>query len=225
MADSNGNNSTNDEVPGPDQRYEPAVPEEPTSTEGPSDVFLDVPGLHLDELNLEVEDLRARVSLQAEVLDLLRLNVGADVQLGRVQLDIKGVDVQAQLKVRLQNVARILARVLETVDRNPQILEQLTRGLGSAAEEIGGGAGKAVGELGEGAGAAVEDVGKGAGSAVEDVGKGAGSAVEDVGEGAGGAVRDVGEGAGSAVEDVGQGAGAATEQVGEGAGEAAGQVG
>ncbi|MFJ4964704.1 hypothetical protein ACIP6P_20025 [Streptomyces sp. NPDC088729] len=205
--------------------YELVVPEDDDVNEGPSDVFLDVPTLHLDELGLEVEDLRARVSLQAEVLDLLKLNVGADVQLGRVQLDIKGVDVQAQLKVRLHNVANILARVLETVDRNPQILEQLTRGVGAAVEEVGSGTGRAVGELGEGAGAAVEEVGEGAGGAVEEVGRGAGSAVEDVGEGAGSAVEDVGEGAGSAVDDVGQGAGAAAENVAEGAGAAVEDVG
>src|SRR3954454_21945572 len=69
------------------------------------DVLLDVPLLKVDEIVLDVEDLRARVSLQAEVLDLLRLNVGADVALGSVHLDIKGVEAQALLKVRLDNVA------------------------------------------------------------------------------------------------------------------------
>ena len=189
------------------------------------DVLLDVPQLHVDEINLEVDDLRARVLLQAEVLDMLKLNVGADVALGRVQLDIKGVDAQALLKVRLDNVAQVIGRVLTTIDRNPQILEQITAGLGSATRELGSGAGEAVGELGRGASKAVEDVGEGAGGAVEDVGKGASKAVEDVGEGAGGAVEDVGEGAGGAVEDVGKGASKAVEDVGEGAGGAVEDVG
>ncbi|MFI9810068.1 hypothetical protein ACIHEJ_38210 [Streptomyces sp. NPDC052301] len=47
------------------------------------------------------------VALQAEVLDLLKLNVGADVTPGRVPLGISGVEAQAQLKVRLDNVALI----------------------------------------------------------------------------------------------------------------------
>jgi hypothetical protein len=195
------------------------------------DVHLDVPVLQVEEIDLEVEDLRARVSLQAEVLDLLKLNVGADVSLDRVHLNVKGVEAQAELTVRLDNVATILNRVLATIDRNPQILEQLTRGVGAAAEEVGSGAGRAVGELGRGAGEAVEDVGRGAGGAVEDVGRGAGEAVEDVGRGAGEAVEDVGRGAGGAVEDVGGSAGEAVEDVGrgtgeavEGAGEAAGAV-
>ncbi|WP_079125209.1 hypothetical protein [Streptomyces lushanensis] len=141
---------------------------------GPSDVYLDVPTLNIEEINLEVEDLSARVSLRAEVLDLLRLQVGADVELGRVQLDIKGVEAQAQLKVRLGNVAAIVNRVLTTIDRNPQILEQLTRGVGAAVQEVGTGARHAVGELGRGAGRAVEDVGRGVRETVGDVGDTAG---------------------------------------------------
>src|SRR5918999_6019750 len=89
------------------------------------DVLLDVPVVKVDEINLNVDQLRARVSLQAEVLDLLRLNVGADVFIDHVGLEIKGVEAQALLKVRLDNVARILDRVLTTIDRNLQILEEI----------------------------------------------------------------------------------------------------
>src|SRR5690606_31371189 len=194
------------------------------------DVYLDIPEVKDDEISLEVDDLRARVSLQAEVLDLVKLNVGVDAALGRVLLDIKGVEAKALLKVRLDNVASILNRVLTTIDRNPQILEQLTRGLGSAVEEVGRGAGGAVKDVGDGARGAVREGGRG--GAVESVGEGAGGAVESVGEGAGGAVEDVGRGAGEAVEDtgeavegVGRGAGAAVEGVGRGAGEAVEDVG
>ncbi|MFF3896358.1 hypothetical protein ACFYY3_24865 [Streptomyces sp. NPDC001812] len=185
------------------------------------DVFLDVPVLKVDEIDLDVEDLRAHVSLQAEVLDLLKLNVGADVTLGRVHLGISGVEAQAQLKVRLDNVVTIVNRVLTTLDRNPEIVQELARGVGSAVQDVGGGASRAVGELGTGAGRAVEDVGRGAGSAVQDVGHGAGGAVDDVGRGAGRAVQDVGGGAGRAMEGVGAGAGQAVGDVGEHAGEVA----
>ncbi|MFF3752582.1 hypothetical protein ACFYYH_19315 [Streptomyces sp. NPDC002018] len=220
-----------DPTDGEDPTDEAALPggdgmtEEDAVDQGPTDVFLDVPLLNIEEINLEVEDLSARVSLRAEVLDLLRLQVGADVELGKVELDIKGVQAQAQLKVRLGNVAAIVNRVLTTIDRNPQILEQLTRGVGTAVEEVGAGTRHAVGELGRGTGRAVEDVGRGAGGAVEHVGRGAGEAVEEVGHGAGGAVEDVGRGAGGAVEGVGRGAGEAVEEVGRGAGGAVEGVG
>jgi hypothetical protein len=208
-----------------DEAYEYDDDDAPAGPSWEPDVLLDVPQLKVDEITLDVEQLRAKVSLRADVLDLLKLSVGADVSLGAVHLGIKGVEAQALLKVRLDNVAEIVGRVLTTIDRNPQILEHVTSGLGHAAEELGGGAGRAVGELGRGAGEAVEDVGEGAGQAVHDVGEGAGHAVGEVGEGAGEAVEDVGEGAGQAVHDVGEGAGHAVGEVGEGAGEAVEDVG
>ncbi|MFF8574116.1 hypothetical protein ACF06L_23165 [Streptomyces sp. NPDC015408] len=153
--------------------------------DGEPDVLLDVPELHVEEISLHVENLQARVSLSAEVLDLLKLNVGADVSLGHVELDIKGVQAQALLKVRLDNVADMVGSVLSTVDAHPQILERLTSGLDSAAESLGSGAGRVAGELAEGAGDAVRDVGGSAGKAVREVSDGAGEAVREVGDGAG----------------------------------------
>ena len=214
-----------------EREYEGYVLAERDSDGEEPDVLLDVPVAKVDEITFEVEELRARILLQAEVLDLLKLNVGADVFIGHVGLEIKGVEAQALLKVRLDNVARILDRVLTTIDRNPQLLEGLVEGTGTAIAKIGQGAGSAVEDVGGGAGSAVAELGQGAGSAVEDVGQGAGSAVEDVGQGAGSAVEDVGQGAGSAVEDVRQGAGSAAEQTGEtaktagqGAGRSAGKA-
>jgi hypothetical protein len=184
-----------------DDRFAPrtrdAVSDEP-------DVLLDVPALNVEEIDLEVEDLTARVSLRAEVLDLLKLHVGADVELGRVALKIKGVEAQAMLKVRLDNVAAIIDRVLTAIENTPELLEPITRGLGAGVEQIGKGAGEGVGELGRGAGAGVGEIGRGAGEAVQDVGAGAGKATEHVGRGAGEAVEDVGAGAGKTVEDVGE---------------------
>jgi hypothetical protein len=186
------------------------------------DVLLDAPVVSIKDLDFELDDLRAKVSLFAKVLELVELSAGIDAYLGNVKLTIESVDVQALLKVRLDNVTAILDRVLTTIDRNPQIVQELTSGVGSAVEEVGKGSGELVGE---GANEAVSDIGSGTGSAMEDVGEGAGGAVEDVGQGAGSAVEDVGEGAGSAVEDVGGGAGEAAGEVGQGARQAAEQVG
>ncbi|MFE2678618.1 hypothetical protein [Streptomyces hygroscopicus] len=174
------------------------------------DVLLDVPRLDVDEISVEVENLRARVSLQAEVLDLLKLNVGADVDLGRVNLEIKGVEAQALLKVRLDNVARIVGRVLRTIDENPRILEHITKGAGAAVGDIGGGAGRAVDELGRGTGEAAEGLGRSAGSAVRDVGKAAGESARGLGKAVRGAeksARRSSGSAGSAAEDPADAAG------------------
>ncbi|MFJ5277817.1 hypothetical protein [Streptomyces parvulus] len=161
----------------PEWEAEEAEEEAGTTRGGEPDVLLDVPELHVDEISLHVEDLQARVSLRAEVLDILKLNVGADVSLGRVELDIKGVQAQALLKVRLDKVAEMVGRVLSTVDANPQILEQLTPGLDSAVQSLGSGAGQVAGELAEGAGDAVQEVGESTGKAAREVGDDAGEVV------------------------------------------------
>src|SRR5215217_3408242 len=111
------------------------------------DVLLDVPQLRVEEILLDVENLRAHVSVQADVLNVLRLSVGADVQLGGVHLEIRGVEAQALLKVRLDKVAEIINRVLSTIDRNPEIVDQILPPLEAAVGELEGTAEQAVDEL------------------------------------------------------------------------------
>ncbi|HEX9968470.1 MAG TPA: E3 binding domain-containing protein [Solirubrobacterales bacterium] len=156
------------------------------------DVLLDIPVVKVDEIHFEVDQLEARVSLHAEVLDLVKLSVGVHAEVGKVELDIKGVEAQALLRARLDHVTAIIDRVLTTLDRNPELL----KGIAHTLEEVGSGAGQGVAQIGTGAGQAVEDVGEGAEGAVEDVGKGAGGAVEGVGQGAGQAVGQLGQGVG-----------------------------
>ena len=207
------------------RRY--ASREESDPAGGPPDVLLDVPELRIDLIHFELDDLDAHLAVKANVLNLVKLNVGIDVHLSRVKLDIKGVEVEALLKARLDHVTAIVDRLMTSLDRNPELVEGLSR----AISEIGEGAGEAVDktgdaakDIGKGAEGALQDVGQGAGQAVGDVGEGAGQAVGDIGQGAGQAVGDVGQGAGQAVGDVGQGAGQAVGDVGQGAGQAAGNL-
>jgi 2-oxoacid dehydrogenase-like protein with E3 subunit-binding domain len=200
-----------------EHEYERYAMTETDDPRGDPDVLLDVPVVKVDSIHLEVDDLDAHVALQAKVLDLVRLNVGVDVHLGKLRIDIKGVEAQALLKVRLDYVTAIVDRVLTTLDRNPELLKSI----GRTVEHVGEGAGHALGETGE----AVEQVGEGAQGAVGEIGSGAGQAVGDLGQGAGQAVGQVGEGAGQAVGDIGQGAGQAVGDVGEGAGQAVGNLG
>ncbi len=92
------------------------------------DVVLDVPKLNVEEIDLEVEDLRAHVSIQAELADFVKINIGVDAYLDKVKLRIKGVEAQAQLKVRLEGILNTISRALDTIDRNPQILGGAARG-------------------------------------------------------------------------------------------------
>jgi hypothetical protein len=90
------------------------------------DVYLDVPSLKVQELKLNVEDLDAKVALNAELAGLVKINVGVNVGIKKLDLDIKGIDVKAVLKVRLKQVYNILNRALDTVDNNPDILKKQT---------------------------------------------------------------------------------------------------
>jgi hypothetical protein len=183
----------------------------------PPDVLLDAPVVKVDSIHLQLDDLDAHVALRAHALNnYLKLHVGVDVHLGKVRVDIKGVEAQALVRVRLDHVTAIVDRVLTTLDRNPKILQSI----GEAVEDIGAGAGRTLEETGQ----AVQHVGKGAEGAVQDVGKGAGQAVGDLGEGAGQAVGDIGKGAGEGVGQLGEGAGQAVGDVGEGAGQAVGNL-
>ncbi len=116
------------------------------------DVTLDVSSLKVEELVLEVENLRHRTSMQAELADMVKLNVGVETVLDGAKLDLKGVDAQTLLKANLDNVRAILSQALETIDNNPQILQDIAR----IAEETAGtgervleGAAGAIGEVPE----------------------------------------------------------------------------
>jgi hypothetical protein len=199
-----------------EREYRRYVSREESDPGGPPDVLLDVPELRIDLIHFELDNLDAHLAVKANVLNLVKLNVGIDVHLSRVKLDVKGVEVEAVLKARLDHVTAVVDRLMTSLDRNPELVEGLSR----AISEVGQGAGEAVDKTGD----AAKEVGKGAEGALEDVGEGAGQAVGDVGEGAGQAVGDVGQGAGQAVGDVGQGAGQAVGDVGQGAGQAAGNL-
>jgi pyruvate/2-oxoglutarate dehydrogenase complex dihydrolipoamide acyltransferase (E2) component len=123
--------------------------EEPDSRPagGDPDVLLDVPVLNVEEIDLEVEDLRAHVSVRAELADLVKINVGVDAYLDKVKLGVKGVEAQVLLKVKLERILGTIERALEVIDDNPEILGGAIENAGRAAGEIGESAGQAVGEV------------------------------------------------------------------------------
>src|SRR5215207_5170284 len=196
------------------------------------DVFLDSQVVNLNGFNFEVDDLRAKVALFTKVHDLVELSAGIDANLGNAKLTIESGEVQSLLKVRLDNVTAIVDRALTTIDRNPQIVQDIASVVASAVEDVGEGAGALVGE---GANEAVSDMGSGTASAVEGVGEGAGSAVEDVGGGAqvlskttdeaGRTVRRVAAGNGSIVEQTLSESGEVSEEVVVGEADTAGEAG
>lgn len=108
------------------------------------DVVVDVPDLCVERIRLNVTNLDARLALSARVANLVRVNAGADVHLGEVDLTIQGVRAQALLLVDLDNVVYVVDRALSFVDENPQIISQLTGTVTSALGTVGGVANQAL---------------------------------------------------------------------------------
>jgi hypothetical protein len=89
------------------------------------DVILEVPELSVDSIGLTVSNVRAHVSLDANAMNLVQITAGVDVGIKKVQLGIVGVYAELYLYADLDNVARIVDRVVATLDRNPKILTQV----------------------------------------------------------------------------------------------------
>ena len=108
----------------PDEGYAVPHTEDRGETYGDPDVLLDVPKLNIDEVDLEIEELEIRVALRADLADLVQINIGLEAELGEVKLAVKGVEAQAQLRARLDNVRAIFSEVLESLEHSPQFFRQ-----------------------------------------------------------------------------------------------------
>ena len=107
------------------------------------DVILEIPELSVDSIGLTVSDVRAHVALDANAMNLVQITAGVDVGIKKVQLGIVGVLAEAYLYVDLDNVAKIVNRVVQTLDRNPQILIQVLKTVDTAVNSITGQPGQA----------------------------------------------------------------------------------
>lgn len=105
---------------------------------GDPDVYLEVPRLSVDQILLEVDNLEVHLALDARVANLVSLKAGVDASIGKVKLEIRGVEAEAYLTVRLDNVAKILDRTLTTIDNNPQMIERLLTTVDRTVNTVGG---------------------------------------------------------------------------------------
>ena len=123
---------------------EDGLEEEARATgEDDADVVLDIPMLNVEELDLEVDELRAHISARAELAGFLNINVGVDAYVDKVKLNIKGVEAQVQLKVKLERILGSIDRALQAIERNPRLIDrdfggsQDTTGTEDTGEEEG----------------------------------------------------------------------------------------
>jgi hypothetical protein len=102
------------------------------------DVILEIPELSVDSIGLTVSDVKAHVALDANAMNLVQITAGVDVGIKKVQLGIVGVLAEVYLYVDLDNVAKIVNRVVQTLDRNPQILIQVLKTVDTGVNALTG---------------------------------------------------------------------------------------
>ncbi|MDP9106025.1 MAG: hypothetical protein M3N49_08825 [Candidatus Eremiobacteraeota bacterium] len=112
-------------------------PTPPHTSANDPDVLLQIPNLSVESIDLQVDNLKAHVNLDAKLANLLSLTAGVDVGIDKVKLTIKGVKASVLLRVRLDNVAYIIDRTLTTLDRNPQIVDRLLSTVDTTVGTVG----------------------------------------------------------------------------------------
>jgi len=100
--------------------------EQPANEE--PDVILNIPTLQVEELDLEVDDLRAHISVRAELVNFVNIDIGVDAYLNHLKLNVKGVEAQAQLRVRLDKILGTIDRALSAIEANPDLLNRKPQG-------------------------------------------------------------------------------------------------
>ncbi|HJQ10810.1 MAG TPA: hypothetical protein VJ840_07235 [Gemmatimonadaceae bacterium] len=102
------------------------------------DVVLDIPNLCVNRVFLKVDSVTAKLNLNARVANLVRVDAGADVLIGNVDLTIQGVRAQALLLVDLDDVYYIVDNTLTFIDNHPEIVQQLGSTLQNTVGAVGG---------------------------------------------------------------------------------------
>jgi hypothetical protein len=110
------------------------------------DVYLNA-SVGVDIISIEVDNITAKVNLDAQVLNLLHFSAGVDASIDRVRLTIENISAQVELEARLENVVEMIGDVLHSIDLNPiiatlgkdvnKIVNNLTGTLGQTVDQNG----------------------------------------------------------------------------------------
>jgi len=116
----------------PVDRVTPLDAEEGAATDEP-DVVLDVPRAKIDKLALDVENLQARLDIDTRVASLVQISAGVIATVQKLKMELDGVETEAHLVVRLERVANVLERALAVIDAKPDLAQQGSAPIATAA--------------------------------------------------------------------------------------------
>jgi hypothetical protein len=76
-------------------------------------------------IELDVDNLKADINLNANVASLVKINAGVAVSIAKVNITIADVEAQLELIVRLGHLVDIVQRVFNSLDLNPLLITLL----------------------------------------------------------------------------------------------------
>jgi hypothetical protein len=86
------------------------------------DMLLDFPNVSVDELEMELHNFTARVTVEGRVGNLVKVSTGVNVNVGDLKVSMKGVQASALLVARLDNVKQMMNKALVAAVQNPDLL-------------------------------------------------------------------------------------------------------
>jgi hypothetical protein len=97
------------------------TPANVSTTNPEPDIYLNA-SVHVGEIFIGVENLTAKINLEAQVLSLLNFNAGVDLSIDRVALTIQNVTAKVVLEARLENLVLMIGDILNSLDLNPTLV-------------------------------------------------------------------------------------------------------
>lgn len=82
------------------------------------DVFLNT-SVHIGDMDLHVEELTAKISLDAKILSMFAFGAGVRAHTDEVKMKVKDISSFAHLEARLGNLASMVNDALNSIDMNP----------------------------------------------------------------------------------------------------------
>jgi hypothetical protein len=90
------------------------------------DMILDFPNVSVDELEMELHNFTARVTVEGSVGNLVKVCTGVNVNVGDLSVSMKGVQASALLVGRLDNLKEVLGKAIDAAMQNPDLLDART---------------------------------------------------------------------------------------------------
>lgn len=114
-----------------------------------ADVYLNVPDIHVDLIQLIVTKINVSLDLDLKVSNLVTLTAGVNAYIEQINLTISGVRAQAELVVHLDNVVKIVENTLDTVAEHPELITEIVDAVGGLISKLAGVLVQTVNALGQ----------------------------------------------------------------------------